>query len=388
MASRAARPAALRISDSGSLRSVLSPVRQSPLASPGPSPSLPGASSASAARGGAGGVGRPSPLAAASPTAARRSGSRRLNGGGDGGVVVVDTSARNRYGPEVLEGMPNIIEHNATGTRVMTGQAKRRRAGAADIPAEFLCPITKQVMADPVMTADGTVFERVAIETWMASHVQNPLTGCPVGSKVVVAQSQLQRDIQRWIAADPGRPALLRRRAKEQYLEFAIQLRENQVCDFGDEKLKAEAPRVLGVQEDVWMLLRKLGLTRYFGKMRDWGFDSMTFLIHATDEHLKELGMLPGHRLAVLAAARDIRAMVVARDIERDAAAEEALRRKELRAAQGMRAREAARLAAVRKERQDGMMQRHPTPKQKSHLHGDHRLVSAALHPQCSCAGA
>lgn len=39
----------------------------------------------------------------------------------------------------------------------------------------FLCPITHQVMQDPVMTADGHSYEREAIEEWYASQINTPL---------------------------------------------------------------------------------------------------------------------------------------------------------------------------------------------------------------------
>lgn len=41
----------------------------------------------------------------------------------------------------------------------------------------FLCPITQQVMTDPVLTKYGHLFERKAIEDWLKSHNTCPLTG-------------------------------------------------------------------------------------------------------------------------------------------------------------------------------------------------------------------
>lgn len=44
-------------------------------------------------------------------------------------------------------------------------------------PAQFLCPITGEVMNDPVTTADGHTFERAAIERWLQAHDTSPMTG-------------------------------------------------------------------------------------------------------------------------------------------------------------------------------------------------------------------
>jgi len=37
-------------------------------------------------------------------------------------------------------------------------------------PAEFFCPITQDVMREPVCTVDGHTYERIAIERWFVNH--------------------------------------------------------------------------------------------------------------------------------------------------------------------------------------------------------------------------
>ncbi len=44
----------------------------------------------------------------------------------------------------------------------------------------FLCPITLKVMRDPVNTKYGHLFERSAIEDWIAKKGTCPLTGLPL----------------------------------------------------------------------------------------------------------------------------------------------------------------------------------------------------------------
>ena len=48
---------------------------------------------------------------------------------------------------------------------------------SGDIPKEFICPITKNIMIDPAMTSDGHTFERLAIENWMMLKNFSPVTG-------------------------------------------------------------------------------------------------------------------------------------------------------------------------------------------------------------------
>ena len=45
--------------------------------------------------------------------------------------------------------------------------------GEGEPPDDFICPITTEIMSDPVMTADaradGHAYERTAIERWLAT---------------------------------------------------------------------------------------------------------------------------------------------------------------------------------------------------------------------------
>mmetsp|Transcript_16436 Transcript_16436/g.48706 ORF Transcript_16436/g.48706 Transcript_16436/m.48706 type:complete len:92 (+) Transcript_16436:415-690(+) len=58
---------------------------------------------------------------------------------------------------------------------------KARAAAAAaaglEIPGSFVCPITHELLEDPVVTADGQTYERHAITNWLARHDTSPLTG-------------------------------------------------------------------------------------------------------------------------------------------------------------------------------------------------------------------
>ena len=43
-------------------------------------------------------------------------------------------------------------------------------ARAANAPADFFCPISLELMRDPVMAYDGHSYERAAIERWFATR--------------------------------------------------------------------------------------------------------------------------------------------------------------------------------------------------------------------------
>ena len=44
-------------------------------------------------------------------------------------------------------------------------------------PSALICPITHDLMRDPVLAADGHAYERVAIEDWFSRQLTSPITG-------------------------------------------------------------------------------------------------------------------------------------------------------------------------------------------------------------------
>ena len=48
-------------------------------------------------------------------------------------------------------------------------------------PPEFCCPISLQLMEDPVLASDGHAYERAEIEQWFASNSRSPVTGQVLG---------------------------------------------------------------------------------------------------------------------------------------------------------------------------------------------------------------
>ena len=46
-----------------------------------------------------------------------------------------------------------------------------------ECPEEFICPIMKAIMTDPVITGKGWTYERAAIVAWLARSNIEPMTG-------------------------------------------------------------------------------------------------------------------------------------------------------------------------------------------------------------------
>eukprot|EP00588_Corethron_pennatum_P005898 CAMPEP_0194286268 /NCGR_PEP_ID=MMETSP0169-20130528/32182_1 /TAXON_ID=218684 /ORGANISM="Corethron pennatum, Strain L29A3" /LENGTH=406 /DNA_ID=CAMNT_0039032663 /DNA_START=29 /DNA_END=1249 /DNA_ORIENTATION=- len=64
------------------------------------------------------------------------------------------------------------------------------RAGSSgEVPVELVCPITCELMMDPVVTSDGHSFERKAVERWFAQFGEDksprsPVTNAPIQRKL------------------------------------------------------------------------------------------------------------------------------------------------------------------------------------------------------------
>jgi hypothetical protein len=63
-----------------------------------------------------------------------------------------------------------------------------------EVPKHFICPITQEIMQDPVIGLDGNSYERSAIEKWLAKETTSPLTREPM-SNILIPNRQLKEAI-------------------------------------------------------------------------------------------------------------------------------------------------------------------------------------------------
>ena len=67
---------------------------------------------------------------------------------------------------------------------------------AAEVPDDYICPITAEIMTDPVSTLDGFTYERTAITEWLLTKDTSPLTGATLESKTLVPNLSLRNMIR------------------------------------------------------------------------------------------------------------------------------------------------------------------------------------------------
>ena len=74
---------------------------------------------------------------------------------------------------------------------------KTERDKPVIIPNEFKCPITKQIMSDPVLAFDGHCYERLAIESYLKIHNKSPITGITTDCIIVFPNHQKKANIEK-----------------------------------------------------------------------------------------------------------------------------------------------------------------------------------------------
>eukprot|EP00934_Nitzschia_sp_Nitz4_P005826 Nitzschia sp. Nitz4//scaffold123_size70294//2070//2804//NITZ4_005916-RA/size70294-processed-gene-0.12-mRNA-1//-1//CDS//3329534449//5816//frame0 len=67
-------------------------------------------------------------------------------------------------------------------------------------PQDFLCPLTKKIMKDPVETTEGINFEREAIAKWLSFRSSCPITGTPLREASLRTNTKLQWMIKYWMS--------------------------------------------------------------------------------------------------------------------------------------------------------------------------------------------
>mmetsp|Transcript_66893 Transcript_66893/g.160162 ORF Transcript_66893/g.160162 Transcript_66893/m.160162 type:complete len:659 (+) Transcript_66893:143-2119(+) len=102
------------------------------------------------------------------------------------------------------------------------------------IPESFICPMTQNVMEDPVMTVDGCTYERSYIEQWIRHRQQqrlrvtSPLTNQELPSHRLLSLTALRKAIEAYLA---HRPELAKSQMCSRSFEEAAQLLQGDLLE-------------------------------------------------------------------------------------------------------------------------------------------------------------
>ncbi|KAL9651192.1 hypothetical protein ABK040_008263 [Willaertia magna] len=73
------------------------------------------------------------------------------------------------------------------------------------VPDEFICPITRSIMLEPVLTQQGYTYEREAVEHWFKTNDTEPATGNKVTTKQLYTNRSLQNMIKDFLEINKGK---------------------------------------------------------------------------------------------------------------------------------------------------------------------------------------
>eukprot|EP00931_Biecheleriopsis_adriatica_P028431 TRINITY_DN16950_c0_g2_i1.p1 TRINITY_DN16950_c0_g2~~TRINITY_DN16950_c0_g2_i1.p1 ORF type:complete len:454 (-),score=95.38 TRINITY_DN16950_c0_g2_i1:82-1443(-) len=92
-------------------------------------------------------------------------------------------------------------------TDVALMMSKLDESAAEVIDDAFICPITFEIMRDPVVTADGHSYERLAIKEWFKlDNKESPRTNIRLASTTLIGNTALKKAIQAWIKRPRAAP--------------------------------------------------------------------------------------------------------------------------------------------------------------------------------------
>lgn len=69
------------------------------------------------------------------------------------------------------------------------------------LPHEFLCPISLQLMRNPVCTVNGHTYDEVWLRNLLRHKQTEPMTGLPLRSQVLIPDEELKGRIHAFVAA-------------------------------------------------------------------------------------------------------------------------------------------------------------------------------------------
>jgi hypothetical protein len=132
------------------------------------------------------------------------------------------------------------------------------------VPHErFLCPLTNDIMTDPVTTKEGINFERNAILRWLDEHEEEvcPVTKKPLAMAGLIPNSKLQWEIKQWqlnygdASQQMSELELEGKLSKAMMISRDVPLSDIVLALAAEEGATASAPVVKNTKEDVQNVL-------------------------------------------------------------------------------------------------------------------------------------
>ena len=96
--------------------------------------------------------------------------------------------------PKSFAALREVNQLNAARMRL----EEKKKPPTVEPPIEFICPLTLDVMINPVRTATGHVYEHDEIKRWLRTNTRDPITNLELPTRRVTADELLRAAIEAW----------------------------------------------------------------------------------------------------------------------------------------------------------------------------------------------
>ncbi len=96
------------------------------------------------------------------------------------------------------------IQHTTTDATGPCGDDLASSNSNWNPPAQYLCPISCELMNDPVCTCEGITYEHAEIKAWLRTHNTDPYTNVKLSTKRLSPNVALRSLISDWKDEHPG----------------------------------------------------------------------------------------------------------------------------------------------------------------------------------------
>lgn len=127
----------------------------------------------------------------------------------------MELDRRKRARLQLIETLPQ--DDPASCTVAVDCDSDNNTSTRTAAPRAFQCPITREIMYDPVLDTEGNTYERAALLTWLSDHRTSPISRQPLTARTVTPNNALRETIHEFMGE-----AWIKRREKQQKAEYAI----------------------------------------------------------------------------------------------------------------------------------------------------------------------
>jgi len=116
-----------------------------------------------------------------------------------------------------------------------------------EIPIDYVCPISKELMQDPVVAADGYSYDRKNISDWFSRcnqrSLRSPVTGGPLKNNSLTDNNNLRSQISSWLGNTVTPQSLLTSNSDEQVSTINLKINVISASGRGQTNYKIAVPR-------------------------------------------------------------------------------------------------------------------------------------------------